>query len=96
MSCRKGALVLLTLAVLAVAVLAPSPSDADTAVNKAECGGVTMIVFADNVKMNTLESCPVSVHLYNSNASPVWRRRPKIFASKRPTPPRASSPVSIR
>ena len=71
MSCRKGALILLTLVILSAVVIAPSSSDADAAVNKAESGGVTMIVFADNVQMNTLESYPVSVHLYNSNASPV-------------------------
>ena len=71
MSCRKGALIVLTLVLFTAAVLAPVSSDADTNVNKKECGGVTMIVFADNVEMNTLESYPVSVHLYNVNASPV-------------------------
>ena len=71
MSCRKGALIVLTLVLFAAAVIAPVSSDADTAVNKTECGGVTLIVFADSVGMNTLESYPVSVHLYNNNASPV-------------------------
>ena len=71
MSCRKGALIVLTLVIVMAAALAPSSSDADTAVNKTDCGGVSMIVFADGVKMNTLESYPVSVHLYNANASPV-------------------------
>ena len=71
MSCRKGALILLTLVVFLTAVLAPASSDADATVNKAEVSGVTMIVFADDVEMNTLESYPVSIHLYNANASPV-------------------------
>ena len=71
MSCRKGALIVLTLVILMTAALAPVSSDADAAVNKAECGGVSLIVFANDVEMNTLESYPVSVHLYNGNASPV-------------------------
>lgn len=71
MSCRKGALIVLSLVILMAAALAPVSSDADAAVNKAECGGVTLIVFANDVEMNTLESYPVSVHLYNGNASPV-------------------------
>ena len=71
MSCRKGALIVLTLVILMAAALAPVSSDADAAVNKAECGGVSLIVFANDVEMNTLESYPVSIHLYNGNASPV-------------------------
>ena len=71
MSYRKGALIVLTLVIFMAAALAPVSSDADATVNKTECGGVTLIVFADNVEMNTLESYPVSVHLYNENASPV-------------------------
>ena len=71
MSCRKGALLVLTLVLIMAAVVAPVSSDADAAVNKVECSGVTMIVFANDVGMNTLESYPVSIHLYNGNASPV-------------------------
>ena len=70
MSCRKGAIAAIALTMIAVIVLAPVPSDASVAHN-VECDGVTMVVFADSIEMNTTEDYPISIHLSNGNASPV-------------------------
>ena len=71
MSFRKGVLFTLAVVLFVAMVSAPVSSDAESAVNKMESGGVTLIVFSDGINMNTLKAYPVSLHLYNSNASPV-------------------------
>ena len=67
----KGVLVITVMIALAVLILAPVPSDAATSVYRMESSGVTLVLFSDGIEMNTSQGYPVTLHVYNDNATAV-------------------------
>ena len=70
MSYRKGALVSVALVLAFAMFLAPVPSDG-ASVNSITCSDVTMVIFSDGIDMNTAESYPISIEIYNGHSTPV-------------------------
>ena len=70
MSCRKGVLSVLAIAIMAIMAFSAAPSEA-TAVNSMECDDVTFVLFSDGVGMNTAKDYPVTIHIYNSKSTAV-------------------------
>ncbi len=70
MSFRKGVYSAVILAVVAVLIFAPVSSDAD-ALRTMDIHGVTASMTGETVNMNTAESLPISIHIYNGNDHPI-------------------------
>ena len=71
MSRSKGAYVLMFMTAMAVMMLAPVSCDAETAINKIENNGVTLVLFDEGVDMNVSKGYAFVLHAYNDNATAV-------------------------
>ncbi len=70
MSVRKGVFAAMILAMLAVLLFAPVSSDAE-AIRTMEVDNVTASLTGETIDMNTAESRPLSIHIYNGNDHPI-------------------------
>ena len=71
MSYGKGALLAMTIVILTVMTVASIPSTEAATAKDMSSGDVTFIVFTDDIKINTAEEYPISIHLHNAHATPV-------------------------
>ena len=70
MSYRKGLLSVLALTAVVILLTLPATAEA-TSVHEMDCGDVTLVIFSDGVRMNTVDSYPLSLHINNGHPTAV-------------------------